>query len=141
MFITIDDLYSKVRQSDLRQITGGNDSVSLHAIGYAVGLIRSYLGGRYDTERIFSAQGEQREGMLVSIAVDIAIYEIVAICQPNIDLTDRRERRNQAVEYLRQVRDDSLPTGWPLLPEPDPGEGSGGPVEYGGRPPRDNYFG
>ena len=97
-------------------------------------------------EAIFSAVGEDREGALVAMGVDIAVYEIVAIAQPNIDLTDRRERRRQAIEYLTAVRDDNLPTGWPLRPvEPDEddeedGISGSGSVLWGGIPSRGNYF-
>lgn len=140
MFLTKEDLKSKIREGDLTRITGGDDMVVEHALSYAVGVMRSYLGERYDTEAIFSSAGETREGTLVAMGVDIAIYEIVAITQPNIDLTDRRERRRQAIEYLTAVRDDNLPTGWPLKPsKPDTEDGSG-PVMWGGVPPRGNYF-
>lgn len=137
MFITITDLYSKIRQSDLNQIVGADDTVVEHAMIYAVGLIRSYICERYDAKQILSATGDEREGLLVSMAVDIAIYEVVALARPNIDMTDRRERRNQAIEYLRQAS-DGRPTGWPLLsPELQTSEGS---VEHGGRAARSNYF-
>lgn len=140
MFLTKEDLKSKIREGDLTRITGGDDMVVEHALSYAVGVMRSYLAERYDTEAIFTATGETREGTLVAMGVDIAIYEIVAITQPNIDLTDRRERRRQAIEYLTAVRDDNLPTGWPLKPEkPDTEDGSG-PVMWGGIPSRGNYF-
>lgn len=140
MFLTKEDLKSKIREGDLTRITGGDDMVVEHALSYAVGVMRSYLAERYDTEAIFTATGETREGTLVAMGVDIAIYEIVAITQPNIDLTDRRERRRQAIEYLTAVRDDNLPTGWPLKPEkPDTEDGSR-PVMWGGIPSRGNYF-
>ena len=109
-----------------------------HALSYAVGIMRSYLAERYDVESIFSAVGEDREGALVAMGVDIAVYEIVA--------TDRRERRRQAIEYLTAVRDDNLPTGWPLRPvEPDEDEeedgiSGSGSVLWGGIPSRGNYF-
>ena len=146
MFLTKQDLTSKLRESDLLRITGGDDMVVEHALSYAVGIMRSYLAERYDVESIFSAVGEDREGALVAMGVDIAVYEIVAIAQPNIDLTDRRERRRQAIEYLTAVRDDNLPTGWPLRPvEPDEGEeedgiSGSGSVLWGGIPSRGNYF-
>lgn len=138
MFLTQEDLYSKIRQGDLKQIVGANDSVVDHAICTALGKVRSYLA-RYNTERIFNATGDQREGMLVAIAVDIAIYELVAIAQPNVDLTDRRERARAALDYLAQVRDQSLPTGWPLLPS-EAAKTDEKPIISGGNRPRGNYM-
>jgi len=137
MFITIEDLYSKIRKHDLEQITGGDEIIAEHAISSAVAEIMGYLE-RYDTDRIFSAKGEDREGLLVSFAVDIAVYEIVAIARPNTDLTDRRERRNRAIDYLKQVRDDNISTPWPLKE----GDGDEDPeaysVAFGSYPKRRN---
>lgn len=126
-----------MRENDLIKITGAEDMIIEHALGFAVSLMRSYLVDRYDTQALFSAEGENREGLLVALGVDIAIYEIVAIAQPNIDLTDRRERRRQAIEYLTGVRDNNLPTGWPLRQE-EPEENPS--VLHGGIPPRGNYY-
>lgn len=141
MFITENDLYSKIRASDLRQIAGDDTTIIQHAISSSVGLVRSKIDAtKYDVQRIFDAAGEQREGLLVSICVDVAIYEIVGIAQPNIDLTDRRERHNQALAYLDEVRDRNLPTGWPLLPEDPNTTPDSAPVVAGGNPPRNNYF-
>lgn len=138
MFITKEDLYTKIRKSDLVQIVDGQDNLVEHSISYTVGVIRSYIGERYDAEKIFAATGQQREGMLVSIACDIAIYEIVALARPNIDMTDRRERRLQALAYLQAVSDGVRPTGWPLLPIDK--QSTEGAVEHGGRAARINYF-
>lgn len=141
MFITENDLYSKIRTSDLRQIAGDDTTIIQHAISCAVGLVRSKIdAAKYDVPRIFDATGDQREGLLISICVDVAIYEVVAIAQPNVDLTDRRERRSQALAYLDDVRDRNLPTGWPLLPEDSGATPDTAPVVSGSRPPRNNYF-
>lgn len=143
MFVTKNDLYSKVRESDLRQIIGSDGVVVDHAIGYAVGKVRSLIPDKYDKVKIFEAVGSAREGLLVSMVVDIAIYEIVARVQPNIDLTDRRERANQAIAYLMDVRNSNLDTGWPLKTE-ETGtggdEGGGSSVLHGGNSPRGSHF-
>lgn len=138
MFLTKEDLYSKIREGDLRQIVGQTDGVIEHALCFAVGKVRSYLG-RYDTDQIFSARGDSREGMIVSLCVDIAIYELVAIAQPNIDLTDRRARATAALDYLTEVRDNNLPTGWPV-PDREIENQDAKPVLFGGNRARGNYF-
>lgn len=138
MFLKIEDLAAKIRLSDLRQITGQNDMVALHAMSYAEGIAKTYLH-KYDLKKLFEAQDEQRDDLLLSLLSDIAIYEIVAIAQPNIDLTDRRERKGQAIAYLQQVKDGQIATRWPLQPS-DQSNITESPVENGGTPSRGNYF-
>lgn len=138
MFLKIEDLAAKIRLSDLRQITGQNDMVALHAMSYAEGIAKTYLR-KYDIIKLFESQDEQRDDLLMSLLSDIAIYEIVAIAQPNIDLTDRRERKGQAIAYLQQVKDGQITTGWPLQPS-DQSNITESPVENGGTPSRGNYF-
>lgn len=141
MFITEKDLHSKIQAFTLGQIVPPDDTVTIpHALSYAVGVVRSKIDDKkYDIKAIFETEGEARDGVLVSICVDVAIYEIVATVQPGIDLTDRRERRNQAIAYLDDMRDSHSPTGWPLAVA-DPTTAETSDVEHGGTPPRNNYF-
>lgn len=138
MFLKIEDLAAKIRLSDLRQITGQNDMVTLHAMSYAEGIAKTYLY-KYDLKKLLEAQDDKRDDLLLSLLSDIAIYEIVAIAQPNIDLTDRRERKAQAIAYLQQVKDGQITTGWPLQLDDQSGT-TESPVENGGTPSRGNYF-
>lgn len=136
MFIEESDLLTKIRLSDLKQIVGEDQQLIAHSISYAIGEIKPYLA-KYDTEKLFSAIRDNREPLLVAFAVDIAIYELIALARPNIDTTDRRERRNRAIGYLQAVRDDNLPTGWDLAPPPPVRES---PVFSKSTPSRGNYF-
>lgn len=137
MFITQNDLHAKMRASDLNQIVAGNDTIIPHAVAYAEGKAKNILAKRYDVDKLFSAADNQREGLLVSLCCDVAIYEIVALAQPNIDLTDRRERAAAAVEYLGRLGDGEYVTAWPLREDVTAVDN---PVVSGGKTPRSNYY-
>lgn len=137
MFLTETDLTSKIRQSDLQQIVGSNDAVVPHAMATAEGVARSILADRFDVDKLFSADTDHRELIIVGACVDIAIYEIVVLAQPNIDLTDRRERAQAATRYLRDLADGKYSVAWPLRPNNATDEST---VQSGGRPSRGNYF-
>lgn len=137
MYITETDITSKIRESDLNQIVAGNDTVVPHAMACAEGIARSILAERFDVDKLFSAEGDHRELIIVWACVDIAIYEIVLLAQPNIDLTDRRERAQAATRYLRDLADGKYTVGWPLREQSATDES---PVASGGRPSRGNYF-
>lgn len=137
MFITTEDLKQAIRLHELDEITGGDDTLVQAAISTAVAEMKPYLF-RYDAEKIFSATGDGREPLLVRFAVDITIFEVVSISRPDQDLENRRALYKRAIDWLRQVKDDDMPTGLPRLANP---VASGDdPVSGGGRSPRNNYF-
>lgn len=136
MFIDIKDLYTKIRPNELQQSVAGDDTIVNHAISVAVSEVRFYLQ-RYDTEVIFSATGGDRNPLLVTFATDIAIYEILAIAKSGNDLTDRRERRNRAIDYLKQLKDEAMPVNLPLK-ETEPDSPNNEFVAFGGITKRSN---
>ncbi|MBE9487985.1 MAG: DUF1320 family protein [Bacteroidetes bacterium] len=109
MFLKKQDLYLKIRPNDLEQIIGQNDDVINHSLNYSECIMRSYLSA-YNLENLFGA--EDRDTLLISFGVDIAIYEIIAISRPNISLTDKRERKQDAIKYLEEIRDKKIVTTW-----------------------------
>jgi phage gp36-like protein len=115
MFISEKDLYSAIREYELADIVQGDPALIDIAISTAIGEMKPYLF-RYDCEQIFSARGSDREPLLVRFAVDIAIFELVSIVRPDQDLENRRALYNRAIGWLREVRDEKMPCGLPLLP-------------------------
>ncbi|MEG1464851.1 MAG: hypothetical protein RSC11_08150, partial [Mucinivorans sp.] len=128
---------AKIRQSDLQQIVAGNETVIDHAIAFAQGKAQAILSKKFDVAKLYESSKDQREELLVSLLGDMAIYEIVAIALPNVDMEDRRDRANHAVVYLNKLADGEYPVAWPLLPET---EQTDSPVTSGGRAQRGNYF-
>ena len=137
MFITENDLYTKIRQSDLKQIIGTDDTIVNHALATAQATASSIIGKKYDIDALTGAEGDKREPILVSTICDIAIYEIVALAQPNIDLTDRRERAQQATLYLKDIASGEYPMPWPLKQLDTIKQST---VIHGGTTSRGNYF-
>lgn len=135
MFITRDDLKIAIREYEVDEITGGDDTLVEAAISAAIGEMKPYLF-RYDTGKIFNATGKDREPLLVRFAVDITIFGIVSIARPDQDLENRRALYRRAIDWLKQVRDEDLPTGLPR-PEHVPEDST---VLSGGRVKRDNYY-
>lgn len=114
MFITKDDIHTKIMPHELDSIIGLDNEIVLHAISSAISEIRGYLIGRYDTEAIFSKTGNNRHALLVSFACDIAVYEIVAIALPGQDLEDRRARYKRAIDWLKQLAAGIIQADLPL---------------------------
>lgn len=136
MFIDLEDLSTKMRINEIQHAAGGDEVIVNHAISVAVSEIKFYLG-RYDTDVIFSAKGDNRNPLLVTFAVDIALYEILAISKSGNDITDRRERRNRAIDYLKQLKDEAMPVNLPLK-ETEPDSPNNEFVAFGGITKRSN---
>ena len=136
MFLQKEDLYKTIREYDLNDITGGDDTLVQHAMQSAVSEMTTYLQKRYDTNAIFSATGDDRNPLVLTFAIDIAVYEIVAITLVNQSLEDRRARYKRAIDYLKQVRDGELS---PELPEKQTSEEYTNEA-FGSNPKRNNYF-
>ncbi|MEG1763158.1 MAG: phage protein Gp36 family protein, partial [Bacteroidales bacterium] len=138
MFLKKEDLYAKIRKNELEQITGNDDTLVLHAMQAAVSEMEPYLKERYNTKDIFTKQDRERNPLLVSFAVDIAIFEIISIALPGQDLQDRRERYKRAIDYLKQVRDEKLNLELPK--KENTLQGGGDTAAHGSNPKRNNYF-
>ncbi len=64
MFLTKEDLQSHLRNELQDLITRGDDTIIAAAIDGAVAEAKGYLG-RFDTERIFRAEGAERNDLLL----------------------------------------------------------------------------
>lgn len=137
MFLQNKDLYTKIRPNELHQITAGEDTITLHALQAAISEMCTYLESRYNTKEIFNKEGEDRNPLLVSFAVDISIFEIVSIALPGQDLEDRRARYKRAIDYLKQVRDGKLDLELSTKENPDTAADD---AAFGSQTKRNNYF-
>ena len=59
---------------------------------------------RYDCDRVFSAEGDERNQLVLMMALDIAIYHIFSIHNPRNMSQIRVDRYERAVEWLKGVR-------------------------------------
>lgn len=83
----------------------------------AIAQMRSYLSRRYDCDRIFSARGADRDPLILMMAIDITIYHVFCIHNPQKLSAVRRDRYDRAVEWLKAVAAEDISIdGAPLLP-------------------------
>lgn len=80
--------------------------------------MRCYLSKRYDCDRIFSASGNDRHQLVLMMVLDIAVYHIFCIHNPQKLSQIRKDRYERAVEWMKAVaREDISIEGAPMLPE------------------------
>lgn len=127
MFLNTTDLKNNIYNYQVEQITQGDESIVLQALDTAEQEVKSYfyinnkkehLDGRriYDVEAIFSARGEERNALIVSLCLSVAKWYIVDLCNADIIYDHAKERYDRAIEYLKKLGKGEVSLGnLPLL--------------------------
>lgn len=138
-FIQTSDYNASIHREIIETITRGDDEVVEICEDRAVDEMRSYLSGRYDCNAIFAARGEERNTLILMMAIDITIYHIFSIHNPQKLSQVRVDRYNRAVEWLKAVASGKISIAdAPLLPEETLKKNA--PTLIKGNPKKDQHF-
>lgn len=115
-FITDDD-YTVLIREEIKNILLENYSVTRlkTAENMGVAQVKKRLAGRYDVDKIFSAEGDQRDSYIVMITLDCALYHLYTATVPNKIPTIRAERYQDALDWLKSVARGEENTDLPVL--------------------------
>ena len=119
-FVILSDYDASVHRDILDALV--RDDLSLVEIceDRAIAEARCYLSRRYDCDSIFNAQGEERHQLILMMVIDIAVYHIFCIHNPQKLSSVRKARYERAVEWLKAVaREEVSLADAPLLPPED----------------------
>lgn len=115
MFLTSNELKTAMYAHVIDEITEGDDSIVEQAIEAAVEEAASYLSGRYDTDKIFSAEGRQRNAMILENVKVITIWRIITICNAETIYEMWKERYDRVIAYLTKVAKGTVAPNLPTL--------------------------
>lgn len=129
-FITPSDYDASIHREILDSLTrsdSASQDVQIIEIceDRAIAEMKSYLNKSYDVEAIFSATGNDRNQLILMMAIDIAVYHI--FCQHNpYKVSDiRKARYERAIEWLKGVmKGDITIADAPRLPIEEAGNNS-----------------
>lgn len=117
-FIELKDYDASIHRDILDSLVREDDSVIEICEDRAIAEMQCYLSRRYDCSRIFSASGKRRHELVLMMAIDIAVYHIFCIHNPQKLSQIRKDRYERAVEWLKAVASEEISIdGAPLLPE------------------------
>lgn len=117
-FVNIEDYDASVHREILDALVRDDQSLVEICEDRAIAEMRCYLSKRYDCDAIFSAAGEDRNQLVLMMVIDIAVYHIFCIHNPQKLSQIRKDRYERAVEWMRAVADEEISIdGVPLLPE------------------------
>lgn len=117
-FVNIEDYDASVHREILDALVRDDQSLVEICEDRAIAEMRCYLSKRYDCDAIFSASGEDRNQLILMMVIDIAVYHIFCIHNPQKLSQIRKNRYERAVEWMRAVADEEISIeGVPMLPE------------------------
>ena len=117
-FVNIEDYDASVHREILDALVRDDESLVEICEDRAIAEMRCYLSKRYDCDAIFSASGEDRNQLILMMVIDIAVYHIFCIHNPQKLSQVRKDRYERAVEWMRAVADEEISIeGVPMLPE------------------------
>ena len=102
-FIKIEDYDASIHREILAAITREDAAVIEICEDRAIAEMKGYLKARYDVEELFAQRGSERHALVLMFAVDIAVYHLFSIHNPQKLSQLRKDRYERAMEWLRQV--------------------------------------
>lgn len=108
------------------------------AIKAAISETESYLSA-YDTQAIFSAEGDERNPIILMYVKDIAVWHFVTKSNAGVELELRQTRYKNAIDFLKNIQSGKANPNLPLRQYPDAIAGKEF-MSYGSNPKRKNHF-
>lgn len=117
-FIELTDYDASIHREILDALTREDESIVEICEDRAVTDMRGYLSQRYDCDKLFSMTGDERNQLVLMMAIDITVYHIFCIHNPQKLSQTRKDRYERAVEWMKAVAAGDISIdGAPLLPQ------------------------
>lgn len=134
MFLTVEDYKSVCDDYEMEQLSALTDD-RLKAERAALEQISSYTRHRYDMERAFAAEGEDRNAMLVQCAVNITLWLMIHRLPQNMGHERRECLYNDSIKWLRDVQSSKASPELPTYVSCDGDTDAHNPVRFGSMQP------
>ena len=102
-FVELTDYDASIHRDILDALVREDETVIEVCEDRAIAEMRCYLGKRYDCNKIFAATGENRNQLVLMMVIDMAVYHIFCIHNPQKLSQVRKDRYERAVEWMKAV--------------------------------------
>lgn len=133
MFITEEDYKVVIGDTTLKVISQVSAENRTNAEAEAREEISGYLRPKYDCEAVFTAEGDDRNRLVVMYTCDIALYHMSAAMPQKMGSEIREERYKRAIEWLEGVQAGKIIPDLPLAVDGD-GTPTGDSFVYSSQP-------
>lgn len=139
MYISIDELKTHLHSENISVIANDDDTILVAALDAAVEEAKGYLSA-FDKEKIFSAEGNKRNSLLLIFVKDIAVWHFVNLCNAGTDLRLRQDRYERAIDWLKNVQKGNISPDLPVLDKDEDGQPDVNMYAYGSNPKRKQHI-
>lgn len=122
----------------ITEINRDDQNNLVRAISAAIDEAKSYLNA-YDNNAIFSANGDERNQILLLYIKDITVWHYIQLSNPAVDMELRLKRYEQAIKFLEKIQSGKANPLLPYPAAPPPGE-TQSYLKYGGNTKRELNF-
>lgn len=134
MFLTVEDYSSVCTEFEMEQLSALTDD-RLVAERAAMEQISSYTRHRYDMDKAFSAEGEDRNAMLVQCAVNITLWLMIHRLPQGMGHERRECLYNDSIKWLKDVQTSKASPNLPTYTGTDGTSDANNPIRYGSMSP------
>lgn len=140
-YLTPEELKTHLYKENIETITRHDETIIMAAIDAAIGEAYGYLGA-YDREKIFKAQEDERNALLLTFIKDIAVWHFICLSNAGVEIQLRQDRYERAIDWLKAVQRSDIKPNLPILENSDQEGDSKGIGEYifGSNPKRSQHF-
>lgn len=114
--ITTEDIYSRIYEEIVTEITRDTETLVTRAINAAISEVKMYLS-RYDLTALFGTTEDEptvEDIFLKSLCVDVAVWQLVKLGHPSIDYEHTKSCYEMAIAALKNIQaGKAMPDGWP----------------------------
>jgi phage gp36-like protein len=103
MFLQTEELKSALYHYQAAEIAENDSDMLLWNIDAAVSEVKSYLRTRYDTDRIFTAEGSDRNALVLELTKNIAVWYIIRLSSVDIIYQQAEKRYTSAIDWLTKA--------------------------------------
>ncbi len=119
MFLSKSDFNTAMYFHVIDEISDSDDSALAQCIAVGIEQVKSYLKNRYDTDAIFSAEGDDRNALILEYCKVVAVWELLKLCSAETLYETWRERYDRVIEWLEGVRDGKNTPELPIRTDND----------------------
>lgn len=142
-YLTKSDFNTAMYTHIIDEIADFDDSAVAQCIAVGIEQVKSYLKNRYDTAAIFSAEGDDRNPLILEYCKVVAVWELLKLCSAETLYEFWQQRYDRVIEWLEGVRDGKNTPDLPLLTRDIDGDGNPDTLismRYGSNPKFNHYI-
>lgn len=143
MYLVKEDLTGRIYEEIIDEIVRNDDSKVTKAIAGAIQKAKTKLS-KYDLIKLFgddTTDPEIEDQMLKDWVIDIAVWQLIKLANPNISFDTARLAYEDAIKELNEIQaGKSQPEGWPYKDTTGQTAPEGSAVKSYSNPKRSNHY-